>query len=1230
MALTLRKPFSALAATRWRRLLVIAASVLVLLLLLGGLALPWLARPRLEAALTQALHRPSTIADLSFNPFLLRATVTGLAVQQQGQPAFSVARLTANLQLSSIWQRGPVLSELTIEQPRLRLVRTGPQQYNWSDLLQPSPEHKQTDGGLPRFAVYNIRIKSGQIDFEDTVTQRRNKIDQIEIGVPFISSLPVFVQAQVEPHLAFALDGAKFDISGKTTPFQATRQSTLDLRANDIDIPRYLAYLPAQAGWRLPAARLDSNLQLVFREENHAPQLRLSGNLVLRDAQLQQGSGAPLASVKRLQVDLADVRPLDAVYQLARVQSEGLHVAVTRPGQGGLNWQQAFAAPTRPSTQPVAQAASDTASAAAAHAGTAGKPTLFNIAQLQLNHSTLDWRDDSVSPAVQARFDPLSLTAQQVGNLPGKPAQLELQTTDDRGMTLKQSATLLLQPLHITGHTQLSGMVLPAIQPYLAPWLNLTVQQGTLGVQGDLDYQAGKLPRLSHVQLDIARLKAQLDEHKTGTLQFEALQIAAPELDLAAARYQIEHVQWRNGSLTAARLKDGNIDWGSLLRKPAAVDSARPVAEGVRQVQQAPQPAAQVSVGKVAVEGMALRYADESLRRLKPLEISQIKLDAGPLQWPSATPMPLHLSAQGSRNGAYDVAGTLSNAPWAGKLKLDVRNADIGYGQAYFTRWLNITLATARLSAKGDLAFNAGNKPSGSYRGNLSVNDLYALDKVTGDDFLKFKRLQINGIAAQSQPLKVDVNDILLQNFYSRLVLYADGTLNLANVVVKEGNVPHAGQLSLTASAPAAVPTPTPAVAPKAQAASAPVNTRPRAPLPPVRIKRITLAGGNINYTDNFIQPNYTVNLTDMAGTVTGLSSAPGTRAALDLHGSADRMAPVAVSGQLNPLADPLFLDINASIKGYNLAAASTYSAKYAGYGITKGKLSMQLHYLVDQRKLQAQNKLTLDQLTLGDQVDSPSATKLPVKLALSLLTDRHGQINLDLPVTGSLDDPQFSVGGLIFKVIVNLLEKAITAPFDLLTSAFGGGSHASFTTFAAGSAHLDAAALDDLHKLTQALNDRPAIKLEISGWADPSLDAAGIKQAALESRLRAAKAAAMTAQGDLAADQDSLEITPAERPALLTRVYKQAKFAKPTNLIGLNKSLPPEEMEKLLLANLPAGADEMRGLANARAQAVKAELEKEGVAAERIYLTQPRIDGGGDVAAKDKGPATRAMFKLG
>ncbi|MGL6041120.1 MAG: DUF748 domain-containing protein, partial [Deefgea sp.] len=380
---------------------------------------------------------------------------------------------------------------------------------------------------------------------------------------------------------------------------------------------------------------------------------------------------------------------------------------------------------------------------------------------------------------------------------------------------------------------------------------------------------------------------------------------------------------------------------------------------------------------------------------------------------------------------------------------------------------------------------------------------------------------------------------------------------------------------------------------------------------------------------DLFIKPNFSANLTEMGGVIGGISSQNDTRATLDLRGSVDKIAPVEIKGSLNPLAKDFFIDIKGGVKGYELTNASAYAIKYAGYGIEKGKMSMDVAYLVENKKLKASNKLFLDQLTLGDAVESPTATKLPVKFALSLLTDRKGQIKLNLPIEGSLDDPQFSVGGIIWQVIGNVLEKIVTSPFDALASAFGDGPSLSYVNFASGQARLDDEAKLAIANLAQALNDRPELQLEITGWAGLEADAEGLRVQMLRNKMQILKAAELGEKAESVNSESDVRITDAEKPDLLTQVYKKEKFPKPKNVLGLNKSIPIEEMEKLLLANTVIGNEQLQTLAMARAQRVKDALKEAGVDDARMFITKAKIDAVDADVKADQGRISRVNFKL-
>src|SRR5258707_11478093 len=240
-----------------------------------------------------------------------------------------------------------------------------------------------------------------------------------------------------------------------------------------------------------------------------------------------------------------------------------------------------------------------------------------------------------------------------------------------------------------------------------------------------------------------------------------------------------------------------------------------------------------------------------------------------------------------------------------------------------------------------------------------------------------------------------------------------------------------------------------PEPAPDAKASTTPADSAPARDALPITIGRIELANGNVNYSDFFVRPNYAANLTEVTGTVTTMSSEQAGDIAFTAR--VDHSAPVEVSGRIHPFAKELSLDIAAKARDVDLPPLTPYSVKYAGYGIERGKLTFDVHYRVESRKLTAENRLVLDQLTFSPQrVDSPTATKLPVLLAVALLKDTRGVIDIRLPISGSLDDPEFSMGGLIIRVIVNLLTKAVTAPFALLGAVLGGGGEQmAFVEFA-------------------------------------------------------------------------------------------------------------------------------------------------------------------------------------
>lgn len=569
--------------------------------------------------------------------------------------------------------------------------------------------------------------------------------------------------------------------------------------------------------------------------------------------------------------------------------------------------------------------------------------------------------------------------------------------------------------------------------------------------------------------------------------------------------------------------------------------------------------------------------------------------------------------------GHLRAKGKAAWAPISADVEVDAEQVDFvalqGWALEKFDR-PSLALTKGALSFAGKVRAD-GQPLNVAVQGKAGVSDFNLLDKATSEDLLRWRSLEVDGIDVKTAPLNVKIDSVVQNDLFARITIMPDGSIRLRDALL------HGEESEAEKKAEQ-----------RAEAAGKEVEktrggTVTTADVPekkqalPVHVGTVVLKNGNVIFNDRFIKPNYRANLTRLNGKIGPL--APGQRGQVALAGFVNRTAPLEIKGKVDPFGSELFLDLTAKAKGIDLPGFTPYSGRYIGYAIEKGKLSVDLRYFIEKGELRAENNIFLDQFTLGDKIDSPNAISLPVGLAVSLLKNSRGEIDLNLPISGSLNDPEFSIGGLIVKVFFNLLTKAVTAPFALLGSIFGGGADLSYVEFAPGFARLTPEAEKNLEVISKAMADRPALKMEITGVATTATDREGLKQATLERRVKSQKLADMAKQGKSGGSISEVNLTAAEYPKYLEQAYKAEKFDKPRNLIGLTKSLPVPEMERLMLEHLPAGEDELRALAERRARAAHEALLAKGVPGDRVFVVQPRVD----ATAADQKPGGRADFSM-
>lgn len=1227
----------------WTRRALRTFAALLMLWVVAWAALPPLLRWGIAHFGSQALGRPVAVGAVDVRPWSLELTLRELAIggaSPEVPPLLTVDRLYVDAELQSLLRLAPVVDALTIETPHLRLTHLGDGRYDIDDILARLARPDQPDTGPARLALYNLVLSGGEIDLEDQATGSTHALRNLALQIPFLSTLPSQRSVQVQPHLAFTLGDSHFDTRAQATPFAEVRQGEVTLHWEGLDLADYKAYLPASLPVQVEGATLAGDLTLAFVQGTER-QVALRGKVQATDLRLADRTGQPLFAADQLAVELGELRPLDRVVQLKQITLQAPVVHAKRQGNGQINWLQLASSPAKPAAEPKLSTAP-----AATQASPPG--WTVQVAQARIGEGQIHWKDQTTQPAAAISATGLALDLHDIAWPLEQPLRFEGSLAlEDRadakpqsqgGLRFQGEVTLQKAQAQLT----LKDLGLPLAKSYLAAFLVPEVE-GQLNGELALQWQAPPKTQPSATGLTVAARQLTLDQAalRQGDQRLASLgQLALNGLALPLDRrsLSVESLALTDPELAIERDREGRWmveRWLKTAEQPAA--HVTPVAPTETAPAASPW---QVALGTLAVTGGSVTWKDDTPTRPVAFGLAELNVDARQLALDGKQPSPFKVSARmvdgrtlarlqerantaktttppahgddeapraSTRSGSrLSLEGSLALSPLALRAKIDANRLPLHTLDGYLSEFLALQLVRAQAGFRGEVDF--AQRPQGlalRLQGDAALDRLQARSTgpaanasaartaqtpQAGEELLAWDSLGMRGVKVAIAPRtapQIAVQETSLANFYARVVLNDQGKLNLSELVKPangSGSAPTTAAMA-TATAPAIT-----APAPDTLA-------------PVLQFGPMSLVNGQVLFSDFFIKPNYRANLTELTGKLSAFSSvAPsGTPvlADLELRGKAEGTASLEITGKLNPLAKPLALDIQSKVRDLELSPLTPYAIKYAGHGIESGKLSMDVAYQVQpDGQLTASNRLTLNQLTFGDPVEG-APNSLPVRLAVGLLADRDGVINLDLPLSGSLNDPEFRIGPIIFKVIVNLIGKALTSPFALLASALGGDEDLDHVTFAPGSAELSASARKGLDKIVQALTERPNLKLTVTGQSSLARERDGVRRSQLDALILAEKRRRNPGNTE--------PVQAAEYPTLLRAVYRNTDMPKPRNLVGLTRDLPPAEMETLLLSHLPATEVQASALAQRRAEAVRAYLAEQQLGADRLVLTPPQ-----------------------
>jgi hypothetical protein len=715
------------------------------------------------------------------------------------------------------------------------------------------------------------------------------------------------------------------------------------------------------------------------------------------------------------------------------------------------------------------------------------------IDAFSVNQGKVAYADQSRPLRPEKMLVPITFALKDFQTNRAKGGAFTLNAKSERGEGFVWAGNVSIAPIASRGRLTVLGLQSDTIQKFLSEELPVVLTGGQFDFTTNYDFAyATNGVRLNAAAPNVTLSGLTFDGKKNlfnGTVKLDRLSAAIGSVALVGGNGAIakltaamphmelhglsvstsaaeQEIRLAGGTLNDASLDYGahKIDLGSLTLKEAGLSVRRERNGKINLMTMLPEtlsspeagaaqaPPWSFRLGAFALNAATLEFEDRAVSPAGRITIAGI--NASTTGVGSDLSQPVNFRFEGRINGKASVGGEggVTPADKAGDVKFTLANLPLRAFTAYMPHYPGLDLRSGNAGASGQLHFEGGDISALRFKGDAGIDNFSMLETTTNSPLFAWRSFTLAAIDYRKD--RMDIGRARLVRPLGRIAVLPDRRFNFTSLIA----APSAPAIPIQAS-----------------------TAGPVKPTLTFKLKRLDVSGGTMGFADYSIQPNFEARIDELRGSVSNISNLPGEAAAIDLTGQViDRFSPVTIKGSMDLLGYDRHTDMHLAFRNIELPVFNPYSGRYAGYAIAKGKLTTELAYKIDNRALKADHHVIINQLEWGEATDSKEKVPLPVRLATALLKDKDGVIDLDVPVTGSLDDPKFRIGPIIWQIIGNILEKVVTAPFQLIGSLFAGAEKAQYVDFAPGSASLPAGSAESLGGLAKALTQRPELQLDI------------------------------------------------------------------------------------------------------------------------------------------------------
>ena len=1047
---------------------------------LGFIVLPFVLKPQVVEIVQNETNSKIDIDSISFNPFIFKLKLSGVALSSlDGKPLVSFESLLIDVEIYSLLRSAIHINALTLSQPKIYVVYNDDKTINLLSILKEKEEVKTVESNesaeIPRIIIDSLEVTDGYVSYEDYTLQSKFDFSFGNIGFELKDiDTNDFNTSSAELRFYSHLgDGGFVDFKSKIEGFKPfIINGSLDFEASKL----YTQWKYMQDSLNLEVA----DGKISFHTEYHLNLDDLNATTINNlNVSLDKLRVKPKSKYKdvlnlgSLYVQNATIKPLARSVHVTKIGLDSLNIKAKRDENAQIDWLEYIQVEGSDEVNETEEIKSES------NVTTPVWDVLVD--DVSLEKIALDFQDEAVKPAVQSKLNEFNLYAQNITLLGEKPFAYQINMLLNDVAKCTSEGSVVHSILDVQTYSECNGFNIAHYRPYIdevasaeLKTFDIKLQNAVAGFKAKVEVKDIKKEIVINVDdanLSLIELELRKRSTEEKLVNFSSFNVDGVKLNTLEKSVDIQKVSLNGLDIKTARLEDGTLNvQGLVVPKPN-----KSTKKSAKKSKAKDDKEYSVKLKHFALDAAQVGFNDKALTPNVKSKIDRIFLNAYDIDAKKNSWLKYRLYMRVNSKGIITSNGNLRHTPLKQKGTFELKNISLTELTPYLQEKAFVKIEDGRLSLKTKTEYSVSSKkPDLRVVGSLSINDVFVNDSRDSSAIVSFNELGLKSFTLETSPNRLYIDELDLNAFYVNALIDENKQMNLAKLV-KPSDENSTNKEEVVAEA-------------EDINASAEVAF-------PVKILKMNVALGSAHFADLSLPIKFKTNIHDFNGVIYSISNVPGETTYVNIDGEIDKYGSTKLKGSVNSANPKEYTDLEFNFKNLDLHTLSGYSANFAGHEIDSGKLFLDLGYDIKNSELLGSNNLMIKKIELGREVEDENITSLPLGFVIALLEDDEGIIEIDMPVEGNLDEPDFKYGTLVMKTLGNLILKAVASPFTFLGSMMGlDGETLEYAEFETGSSVILPPEREKLDQIAKMMTKRPKIKLAFTPIYDELADKRAIQ----------------------------------------------------------------------------------------------------------------------------------------